>query len=123
MSASVKIMLSYDYCHFEICKGTDREVTDTEIDEMRKDCQRLADKAVKQYQVAKKAAERQSNNEYELRRMQNEVNRIRKKEGDLTSKEMAILKAHEDKTWESRLRQRYDYEDDYEELDSEDLPF
>ena len=44
---SVKIMLSYDYCHFEIALASDEEMELKEINEMRKDAQRLADEAVR----------------------------------------------------------------------------
>lgn len=53
MPASVKIMLSCDYCHFEICKGSDENLSNEQIDDMRKDVQRLANKAVKQYKIFK----------------------------------------------------------------------
>jgi len=49
MGASVKIMLSHDYCHFEVSKSTDDNITDKEINQMRKDVQKLADEAVRQY--------------------------------------------------------------------------
>jgi len=50
--ASVKIMRSYDYCHFEICLGTDEDIPLVDVDKIRKDAQRLVDKAVDQYKIA-----------------------------------------------------------------------
>jgi hypothetical protein len=49
MQASVKVMRSYDYCHFEVCLSLDKEMTLGEINNMRKDAARLADEAVRQY--------------------------------------------------------------------------
>jgi hypothetical protein len=59
--ASVKVMRSHDYCHFEVAlsatidDGLERPV---QVDELRKTAARLADKAVEQYKVAKLNAER-----------------------------------------------------------------
>ena len=52
-SGAVKVMRSYDYCHFEIQLASSDSKTIGEIDEMRKEAARLADKAVKQYAIAK----------------------------------------------------------------------
>jgi hypothetical protein len=85
MGASVKIMLSYDYCHFEVCKSTDDGVNDKQIDEMRKDCQRLADKAVEQYKIAKECAARRQNGKYEAAQFAAKVRQILEKpEGERT---------------------------------------
>lgn len=59
--AGVKVMRSYDYCHFEITLsgslgGTPELERFKAIDEMRKEAARLADKAVEQYKVAKRWA-------------------------------------------------------------------
>jgi len=54
MQGFVRIMLSYDYCHFEIALPINEEMDINQIDEKRKEAQRLADKAVHQYRVAKK---------------------------------------------------------------------
>ncbi len=57
-NASVKVMLSYDYSHFEVSMQVENEsgLSLKDIDEARKSCQRLADKAVGQYKTAKAAA-------------------------------------------------------------------
>lgn len=53
-NASVKVMLSHDYSHFECLMSleNDNGLSMKEIDNARKDCQRLADKAVSQYKTA-----------------------------------------------------------------------
>lgn len=54
--ASVKVMRSHDYCHFEVSLGYDAPATLEQIDALRKEAARLADKAVEQYKIAKRAA-------------------------------------------------------------------
>jgi hypothetical protein len=115
MGASVKIMLSYDYCHFEICKSTDQAVTDPEIDAMRKDCQRLADKAVHQYQLAKVCQQKRAQDRCERADLEREVNCIvHDIPPDAQSPEdKAKIKALADTRWAER--HRYDYEDEFAE--------
>lgn len=55
MHASVKVMRSYDYCHFEVSLSIDDAATDADVDELRKRAARLVDKAVRQYVLAKDA--------------------------------------------------------------------
>ncbi len=58
-TASVKVMRSYDYCHFEVVLSADiypvlpYEGALEQIDDLRKEAARLADKAVHQYKQAK----------------------------------------------------------------------
>ena len=110
--ATVKVMLSYDYCHFEISKTIDSEViidtespfgtntmsiTNEEIDNARKDCQRLADKAVGQYKTAKDLASKRLGNSYERMQLEKEVALIKqKKEEFITPEDKAKVKALED---------------------------
>lgn len=112
MSASVKIMLSYDYCHFEICKSTDDNLSDKEINDLRKDCQRLADEAVRQYKISKDKS--CINLKYDKEKFLKEIKEIElKPEGERTVNELAKLKAYSDNKWEEQFRP-YDYEDDDE---------
>jgi hypothetical protein len=119
MGASVKIMLSYDYCHFEVCKSTDENISDKEINELRKDCQRLADEAVKQYKIAKKKAELRENDGYKKERFQRILkNALEKTTEDRSPEEMAIVKQAEDENWEAQFdKNNYDYEDDQDSYD------
>lgn len=99
--ASVKVMRSYDYCHFEIVLGTDMPACPKQVDELRKEAARLADKAVAQYKIAKQNA---FNLEYdELTRQAKEVQKIA--ENERTPEQMALLKRYKDRF--------YDYEDDW----------
>ena len=58
--ASVKIMISHNWCQFEVCLDSGRDMTMEEIDGLRKKCQLLVDKAVIHYKGAKKEALKKS---------------------------------------------------------------
>lgn len=107
-------MLSYDYCHFEVSKSTDENISDKDINEMRKDVQRLADEAVRQYQIAKRKAQLREKDVYEKRRFLEIYERAIAKEPESHSaEEKAIIKQREDENWaEEYERNNYDYEDD-----------
>ena len=114
-SASVKVMLSYDYSHFEASMSVENEsgLTMSDIDEARKKCQRLSDKAVGQYRKAKQMASNRSDGEYQMRNFQEQCERIKAKdEQDRTIKEIAMLKQYEDENWQSQFMHDYDYDDD-----------
>jgi len=116
-TASVRVMKSFDYSHFEIAlsaslnSGDDVSKT---TDDLRKTAARLADKAVEQYKVAKENAELMLSDERERGRLFEMQRRIQEKsEGEHTPKEKAVLKAISDACHRSRLR--YDYEDEWDE--------
>lgn len=115
MSASVKVMLSYDYCHFEVSKSSDEPLTDAEIDGMRKDVQRLANKAVSQYQIYKRMEMVRNTRKSEKEQQGREVERIElKPEGTRTLDEVAKVKAYHDRNWDEYIAAKYDFEDDYD---------
>ena len=114
-SASVKVMLSYDYSHFEASMSVENEsgLTMSDIDEARKKCQRLSDKAVGQYKKAKQMASNRSDGEYQMRNFQEQCERSKARdEQDRTIKEIAMLKQYEDENWQSQFMYDYDYDDD-----------
>jgi hypothetical protein len=114
-SASVKVMQSYNYCHFEasVSLENDNGLSTQDIDNARKCCQRLTDKAVKQYQTAKDSAAKRSNSEYEKKIFLSAIESIKKKdEHDRTIKEIAMLKQYEDESWQAQFDYNYDYDDD-----------
>jgi hypothetical protein len=78
MEASVKIMLSYDYSHFEIALSSDNCDSADAVDELRKVAQRLADKAVKQYKTMKMVLSKNENSIYTKERFIEDVHRIDK---------------------------------------------
>lgn len=112
MNASVKVMNSYDYCHFEVALSKE-EVSLEDVDNLRKEAQRLVDKAIAQYKIAKSAAAKLPSTELE-----HEALFIKKEvpESERTPRQQAIVKAYEDFRFESS--RRYDYEDDWLENQS-----
>lgn len=110
MTASVKIMLSYDYCHFEIALSNEA-TTMYEANSLRKNAQRLADEAVRQYKVAKEFVEKKHLAKCELPSLQSEVTEIKKYlPCDWSSRQKGIIKALEDA--EFAANHKYDYDDD-----------
>ena len=115
-SASVKIMLSYDYSHFETAMSVENEngLSIKDIDNARKDCQRLCDKAVGQYKKAKETAENRSIGEFDMRNFESKCKWISEKpESERTACEVAMLKQYEDENWRAQFDyDEYDYDDD-----------
>ena len=108
MKGSVKIMLSYDYNHFEVALSSDDEMTSEQIDEMRKEAQRLVDKAVHQYRVAKKNWHYSKYNSSYRSELEKSAQIIRENYpmSEWTEGQKATIKALEDFEW-------YDYQDDW----------
>lgn len=118
--ATVRILISHDYCHFEVNKvieglvdehGTAMHLTNKEIDDARKDCQRLADKAVGQYKKAKSEAITRTSTSSERINLEREVAEINKRDQQTWSfLDKAKVKALADYNHESY----YNYMDDEE---------
>lgn len=114
---TVKIMLSYDYCHFEITRGTDQDLSLQQTNELRKDVQRLADEAVRQYKLAKEMALKQLTLDSEKNRFIDDIIKIKAKpEGDRTINETAMLKAYNDNEWQEKFNFTFDYNDEDEPI-------
>lgn len=113
--ASAKIMRSYDYGHFEICLGSDNDLTLEAIDDMRKDAQRLVDKAVTQYKIAKQAESDRINAEGSAESLRKEVKIIMENfpKSEWTPEQKAKVKKLDQ--YEYALNHHYDYDDDWEE--------
>lgn len=113
-SGAVKVMRSYDYCHFEIKLASSDSKTIGEIDEMRKEAARLADKAVKQYQIAKDFYQWKSNDDYWRKKILSQSNGISEiAEADRTPEQKAILKTADDIIY--HMNRRYDYDDEWDD--------
>ena len=113
-TASVKVMLSYDYSHFEASMSleNDKGLTMFEIDEARKNCQRLADKAVSQYKVFKSVASKRQDGIYKIQNFEAQCKSIKlKNENDRTLNEIAMLKQYENEKWQEQFYDDYDYQD------------
>lgn len=115
-SASVKVMLSHNYNHFEasIILENEEGLTTEEINEARKDCMRLCDKAIIQYNQAKHATNKLCGLDQARERLSIEVDKLKAKDGELTPEEKARIKTLEDYNW----NRQFDYEDDFDDWDS-----
>lgn len=122
--ASVKVMRSHDYCHFEIQLSTTEATTPSAIDALRKEAARLVDKAVAQYKIAKREFAEEERDAEEMRWKAERIRAIGKKPArELTPGEMAELKEWQDRLHEARNRERrsrYDYEDEWDETGPEE---
>lgn len=112
-SATVKVMLSHNYNHFEASIALENEngVSFEEIDNARKDCNRLCDKAIIQYQQAKAHETKRLNLKSEKAQLEREVAEIKQREKEFWSvTDKAKVKALEDHNWELK----WDYDDQYD---------
>lgn len=113
-TASVKVMISHNYNHFETSMTLENEsgVSVQDIDNARKDCQRLCDKAIKQYDIAKMVANKAIQLRSERSHLEQEVSLIKmhpKESWSVTDR--AKVKALEDHNWNLQ----FDYEDDWDD--------
>jgi len=112
--ASIKVMNSYDYSHFEAFLASDKTMTIEEINGMRKVSQRLVDEAIRQYKKTKEMAIGKNNLIWERKNLEINVKYIQQKpESGWTPEEKAKVKLIADKDWASQFD--YDYEDDWED--------
>jgi hypothetical protein len=117
-SASVKVMRSHDYCHFEVSLSSSEATTPAHVDELRKEAARLADKAVAQYRIMKRNANKLVQETQERGYLSRRIEATREKaEGDRTVREQAELKAYEDQVW--RASRRYNYDDVWDDDDND----
>ncbi len=114
-SAIVKVMLSHNYNHFEASIALENEegLSVQDIDDARKDCNRLCDKAIKQYKEAKIILSERAESNFKRGRLEIEVDKLRQKEGELTPHEKAKIKTLEDYNWD----RQWDYDDDFDQDD------
>ncbi len=114
-SATVKVMISHNYNHFEASISLENEdgVSFEDIDNARKDCNRLCDKAIKQYNTAKTIESKRLSLSNEKRNLEREVSEIKQRDKETwTVVEKAKVKTLEDHNWE--LQWDYDENgDDY----------
>ncbi len=112
--ASVKVMNSYDYSHFETSLASDNPMTIEEINGTRKVAQRLVDEAIRQYQIHKEMGIKKSANQWERDNLKRRVELIKNKpKSEWSPQDKADVKLVSDRNWQSQFD--YDYEDDWEE--------
>lgn len=111
--ASVKVMRSHDYCHFEATLGSDEPMDLDEIDDMRKHAAILVDEAIRQYKIAKAKEQKRSAKEWDLERVRERLDRIEKTpKSELAAVDAAFLRASKDKEfWKEYDDDGYSYSD------------
>ena len=109
-SASVKVMRSFDYCHFEVALTSTLAMTPEGVDDLRKEAARLADKAVEQYKIAKRAADLRNSAKCNKWQLETALDIPEK---DRSPEQKAIIKYHQDAAFAAQFE--YDYQDDWEE--------
>jgi len=121
-NVSVTVMRSFDYCHFEVSLSAQVEGdtifnghTIDHADTLRKSAARLADKAVEQYKIKKRALELIESYDFKsARRIATEAEKT--PEADRTPEQKAAIKRLADMRFEAR----FDYEDDWHAQDDEE---
>ena len=136
-SVSVKVMRSYDYCHFEIVLGQDTignkiqpAFNEHDVNEMRKEAARLVDEGVRQYIEMKKQLDFQNSSEYEFERRQAQLVKVIKNFPD-KSQWTPEIKALEKRCNDLAFQRNrdYDYQDDWaesqisDEREDDEIPY
>jgi len=119
MQASVKVMRSYDYCHFEVALSDevgDELTTDLRlirVDELRKQAAILVDEAVRQYKTAKTKERDREWKESQTRDLLAKIERIQEKsQSEWSVEDAALMRAYADKSfWKDIEENDYFYED------------
>jgi hypothetical protein len=114
--ATVRVMRSHDYCHFETSLSSDQELTLDEIDQMRKEAALLVDEAIRQYRISKKAEDRRLTTHVQMEAALDRQKRLEtKSRAEWTVDEAAFMRAYADREfWNSLHEDDYIYEDDPE---------
>jgi hypothetical protein len=108
MKASVRVMNSHDYSHFEVTLSSDQEMTPPEINRMRIEAQKLVDEAIRQYKAKKEHENKIANLSWERERLGREVEYIRAhyQESEWAPEQKAKVKALSDHDF---LARDFDY--------------
>lgn len=116
MKTTVRVMRSYDYCHFEVSLEGDfpPETMLDDTNNLRKQAALLVDEAVRQYKVAKKAEGKRDSREWEINSTLQKVDLIKAiPPSEWTVEQAALMRAYEDKTfWKQYESDNYFYDDD-----------
>ncbi len=114
--ASVKIMRSYDYCHFEIALGSDEDLAIDDVNELRKVAALLVDEAVRQYKIARQAETRREYRQRDIQSLSERINHIQvMPESEWSIEDAALMRSYEDGTfWKSLDDESYIYDDEPE---------
>lgn len=114
MKASVKVMRSYDYNHFEVCLSDDIDLTIVEVNRMRIQAAKLVDRAIEDYKKFKAHENKQINDRYKRDELERKAKTIKENypKSEWTPEQMATVKAFEDYEWESQ----FNYDDEWNDV-------
>jgi hypothetical protein len=109
----VRVMRSYDYCHFEVALDYPEDASLDAVNERRKEAALLVDEAVRQYKIAKKA---EADREWHQRDAETSLKRIEaikeKPQSEWNVEEAALMRAYADKSfWDSIEHDSYYYQE------------
>lgn len=127
-NASVKVMRSHDYCHFEIQLGTSDLVDEEDVNALRVHAAELVDKAVEEYKGMKAALERRDSEAWMKAQIERELDRVKDVPMEEWSpRHKAMKKKLDDEAYWSR-RRTWDYgdgpwEDEYPDESDDGIPF
>jgi hypothetical protein len=116
MKASVKVMRSYDYCHFEVALSSDEEMDLDQVNNLRKQAAILVDEAVRQYRLAKKAEDSRQRHDWDKERAIERAKKLSDKpQSEWSIEDAAFMRSYEDKEfWRDMEQDDYCYADDPE---------
>lgn len=116
MKASVKVMRSYDYCHFEVALSSDEDMDLEQVNALRKQAAILVDEAVRQYRTAKTKENARERFEWDKKQAIERHSRLLEKpQSEWSIDEAAFMRSYEDKTfWADMDREDYCYDEDPE---------
>jgi len=99
MQASVKVMRSFDYCHFEMALSAEVASID-EANGLRKQAAVLVDEAVRQYKIAKAKESKREWAERQTREALVEMDAIKAKpRNEWKVREAAVMRSYEDQSF------------------------
>lgn len=111
-TATVKIMRSYDYCHFEVSLTSD-DLQDgaRSVNDLRIECAKLVDRAVEDYQKMKSVLSHRANTEYERKQLSKRVQAIKENfpQSEWTPEQKAEVKLLDDMNFEAQWSYEHEY--------------
>jgi tryptophan 2,3-dioxygenase len=114
-TASVRVMRSYDYCHFEISLGSEN-LTLEQVNDLRKKAALLVDEAVRQYIIAKGKEDARRLTHGDIERALRRIELIKEQpKNEWSIEDAALMRSYEDKEfWKLYEVDEYFYEDEPE---------
>lgn len=111
VKASVKVMRSYDYNHFECVLSSDEKLDDKQINLLRVRAAKLVDHAIESYKLKKEHENRLANEIYNRRDLENKVKAIIENfpKSQWTSEQKAQIKKLDD----LKFADQFNYSEEY----------